>query len=229
MDKTGRETLKIMRTVEWYNNWLFSLVEEHIKGDILEGGAGIGNFTSLLLKRGRVFAIDINKDCLKGLRKKFGSKVFIEFGDLEKGKFFSKTKKFDTIVCLNVLEHIKDDKKALENMFELLKPKGKLVLLVPAYQLFFGRLDEELGHFRRYSKPELTRKLTSLGFKICKSRYLNWLGGLGWFINARILGRKMLSKKQLVLFDKIARPFLKLEQVFEPPFGLSILVIAQKK
>jgi len=229
MDKTGKETLKIMRIVRWYNNWLFSLIKSHLKGEILEAGAGIGNFTHLLSTQGIVTSVDISEDYIKTLRKMSIANVEIGFGDIEKGKYFFKNRKFNTIVCLNVLEHIKEDKEALSNMNKLLKPRGRLILLVPAHQGAFGSLDKNLGHFRRYSKKQLLEKLVNSRFEVSKLRFLNCLGAIGWFVNARILRKKLLPKNQLTIFDKLARPFLIVEKFIESPFGLSLLVIAEKK
>ncbi len=130
---------------------------------------------------------------------------------------------------MNVLEHIKDDKKALSNMFNLLNHGGKLILLVPAHQWAFGRIDKGLGHFRRYSKNEVVNKLHDSRFLIQDSRYLNWLGLIGWFVNAKIFKSKILPAGQLGIFDLVARPFLMIENFISPPFGLSVLVIGEKE
>lgn len=227
MDEVGERTLKIMETASWYNNWLFSMIKPYLKGEILEIGAGIGSFTHFLSKSGEVTAIDLNPEYIERLQKLIGKKV--GFGDIERGKYFFKNKKFDSVICLNVLEHIREGREALSNMNKLLKPRGRLILLVPAHQEAFGSLDKDLGHFRRYSKKQLLEELVNSGFKVYRLRYLNWLGAIGWFVNARILKRKLLPKNQLTIFDKLARPFLIVEKFIEPPFGLSLLVIAEKK
>lgn len=215
--KTGEKTLEIMSTAGWYNNWLLRQIGKYLKGDILEVGAGIGNFTSKLSKYGKVTAIDYDQSYKNA-----------NYGDIEKGKYFFGDKKFDSIVCMNVLEHIKDDKKALGNMFSLLKKNGRLILLVPAHEWAYGQMDKELGHFRRYSKGEIENKIINSRFLILNSRYLNWLGLVGWFVNGKILGKKIILEKQLRVFDYIARPFLLLEELIHPPFGISILVIGEK-
>ena len=224
--ETGAKTLKIMRLVNWYNNWLFSRIKENLKGEILEVGAGIGNFTTLLKTCGRVTAIDIEKDYITKLKKI--KEIKVGFGDIEKGNYFFKNKRFDRIVCLNVLEHIKADEVALKNMYDLLKKGGKLILLVPAHQWAYGSLDEELGHFRRYDKALAQERMRKAGFKVKLIRYINWIGIFGWFINAKITRRKILSKSQLAFFDKIARLLLKVEDAADLPFGLSVLVIGEK-
>ncbi len=216
--KTGTKTLEIMSSANWYNNWLLKQFGRYLKGDILEVGAGIGNFTSKLSKYGRVTAIDYDPEYRNA-----------NFGDIEKGKYFFGKRKFDAIVCMNVLEHIGDDRLALTNMFDLLNSGGVLVLLVPAFSFAYGPMDADLGHFRRYSKMEVAEKLHDSGFQIQDSKYLNWLGLLGWFFNGKILGKKIIPKGQLGLFDKIARPVLILEEFIKPSFGLSVLAISKKK
>jgi SAM-dependent methyltransferase len=216
--KTGEKTLEIMSTASWYNNWLIGQISKYLNGDILEIGAGIGNFTSKLSKYGKVTAIDYDPDYKNA-----------NYGDIEKGKYFFEDKKFDSIICMNVLEHIKDDKKALLNMFDLLNPGGKLILLAPAFQFAYSDLDKNLGHFRRYTKDQLSNLLKSSGYLLLTNRYLNWLGLVGWFINGKILGKKIIPEKQLGVFDYIARPFLLLEKFISSPFGLSVLVIGERK
>ncbi|MCH7641126.1 class I SAM-dependent methyltransferase [Patescibacteria group bacterium] len=242
MDRIGETTLRIMREVGWYNDWLFSFLEPNIKGRILEVGSGIGNFTPLLAKKGRVVAIDVNEDYVKKLRKLSSNKISAGFGDIEAGKYFFKNNlpagppagrtgrqgKFDTIVCLNVLEHIQDDKRALTNMHKLLAKNGILLLLVPSHQFAYGSLDEKLGHHRRYDKRSLAKLLKKSGLSVTKMRYLNLLGLIGWFVNSKILKREILPKNQLMVFNKLARLELVLEKATEPPIGLSILAVAKK-
>jgi SAM-dependent methyltransferase len=229
MKKAGELTLEVMRLASWYNNWLFSLVEPQISGRVLEVGAGIGNFTELLADKYKVTAIDLDRRYVKKLKKKFKDKVEVGLGDIEKGKYFFLDRRFDTLLCLNVLEHIQNDEKALVNTRKLLKSKGRLVLLVPAHQAAFGSLDKNLGHFRRYSRNDLVGKLEKLGFSVESIYYLNWLGFLGWFFNSKTFKRKVVPGNQLRLFNFLVRPFLLIEKIIKPPFGLSILAVVKKR
>lgn len=215
--KTGEKTLEIMSKAGWYNNWLVRRISPYLSGEILEVGAGRGNFTGRLANFGKVTAIDYDPAYKNA-----------NFGDVEDGRYFFSSKKFDAIVCMNVLEHIKDDRRALKNMHSLLTTGGRLILLVPAHQWAFGLMDKDLGHFRRYSKAILEKLLKDIRYSILDIRYLNWLGLIGWFINGKILRKRIIPEGQLGIFDKIAQPFLLLEQLISPPFGLSVLVIAEK-
>lgn len=226
MDLVGKKTLEIMNKAPWYNKWLFDFMKPFLRGRILEVGAGIGNFTSYLKSSGEVTAIDIDRGYVAKLKRIGGIKSGL--GDIEKGTYFFKRKKFDSIVCLNVLEHIEKDNIALRNMYNLLNHNGRLILLVPAHQWAYGTLDVNLGHFRRYNKKILALKAKKAGFKVKSINYLNWFGIIGWFVNARVLGRGIIPQSQLSFFDKIARIFLIIEKMVHMPFGLSVLVIGEK-
>lgn len=229
MDKVGEITLKVMKTASWYNTWLFSFISPYLGQSNLEVGSGIGNFTKLLSGHGQLTSIDLNRSYIKRLKEELGSEVAIGFGDIEKNKFFFKGKKFDTIVCMNVLEHIKGDKKALVNMNRLLKTGGKLLLLVPSHKLLFSRFDRKLGHFRRYSKDGLYRKLKNSGYSIIYIRSINWWAALGWLLFIKVMKVESLSEHELLIFDKLGKIFIWPERYLRLPFGLSLLAIAYKK
>lgn len=228
MDIVGEETLKIMEKANWYNHWLFSLMAPYLTGDILEIGSGIGNFTDKLMKKGTVWASDINPDYLNKLRKKYKNTITVSYGDIEKGKFDFNNQKFDAIVCLNVLEHIKEDFRALKNMYKLLKPRGKLLLLVPAHMLLYSNFDKSLGHFRRYTTAGLYKNLARVGFKNLQVRYLNWFGAIGWYVFLTLSKSSRIPDSKLGIFDKISRFLLLPEKVIRLPFGLSVFAISQK-
>jgi len=221
----GTQTLESMSQAVWYNQWTVKKFESFLTGDILEVGCGIGNFTNFLKKYGNVWSIDINENYLKQF---MDTDIKIGLGDIEKGEYFFKNKKFDTIVCLNVLEHIKDDKRALQNMLLLLKTGGHLILLVPAYDFLFGEIDKSIGHFRRYDKNKLKSLLKDMGFKIIKSRVINFLGGVGWFLSSKLFSESKINESKIKVFNFIAPFFLSLENLIEPPLGTSILIIARK-
>jgi SAM-dependent methyltransferase len=138
-------------------------------------------------------------------------------------------RKFDTIICLNILEHLENDRVAVENMSSLLEPGGKLIILVPALKTLYGSIDISFEHLRRYNKKELKSLINGQNMEIVKFYYLNFLGLLGWFINGRILKKKELPEKQTKLFDELV-PFLSFaEKIIIPPLGQSLILIAQKK
>ena len=225
---TGTITLESMNQAKFYNEWILTKFDRYLSGSILEVGCGIGNFTQSLTKYGEVSAIDISSSYVNRAGITVQGKAKIGHGDIEQGKYFFNSQKFNTVVCLNVLEHIQNDAKALKNIYRLLEKEGILILLVPAHEFLFGEVDKAIGHFRRYTKETLVRQLESLGFEILKARRLNFLGALGWFIAGRILKETVVKERNIEIFNLAARIFLPLENIFEPLVGTSVLVIAQK-
>jgi hypothetical protein len=127
-----------------------------------------------------------------------------------------------------VLEHIEDYRATLADMAAVLAPGGRLILLVPAHQALFGTLDVHLHHFRRYEKAELESKIVAAGFELSSCRFLNRPGVLGWWVNGKLLRRRVLPRAQLSAF-KLVMPILEREARNPPSWGLSLLAVAQKK
>lgn len=224
----GTSTLESMGQAKFYNRWTFNKFKIHLKGEILEIGAGIGNFTSDLSKYGKVTAIDIEPNFIRQINERKNPYVTAGLGDIQKGKFFFGAKTFESIVCLNILEHIEDDSGSLENIFKLLKRDGNLILLVPIYESLYGEIDKSIGHFRRYDPLILMNQMKDQGFKIIYKRKLNLVGALGWFIAGRIFKNKRVEGNQIQLFNVLSPFFLFFEDIIEPFIGTSILIIAKK-
>ncbi len=224
---TGTSTLESMSQAGFYNKWTFDKFKKYLKGEILEIGCGIGNFTSTLSEYGNTTAIDIDQNLIQKFKSDNNAKVKVGFGDIEKGKYFFKDKEFDTIVCINVLEHINDDYLALRNIYKLLKNNGTLILLVPIYTFLFGEIDRAVHHYRRYNPKVLTKNMQEIGLTIISSRKLNFIGALGWFVTGKIFKNKQITKNNIKLFN-IMSPILYLENLIEPPIGTSILIVAKR-
>lgn len=224
----GFQILENIDAIGWYNQWVISRFAPYLKGDILEVGCGVGSFTKLLSGFGSLWAIDISNEYLKKTKKEAPKKVKVGFGDIQKGKFFFKDKQFDTIVCLNVLEHIQDDIKALKILNKLLKPGGILILLLPTHQFLYNEIDRLAGHFRRYEKDILTKKLLQSNFEINFLKRLNFIGGVGWLLSGKIFRSSNIDRLKVKIFQYLAPPFIFLENFLEPPLGTSLLVIAKR-
>jgi SAM-dependent methyltransferase len=134
----------------------------------------------------------------------------------------------DTVVCLNVLEHIEDDTRALRHMHAVLPPGGRALLIVPAFAGLYGPIDRNLGHYRRYSPRAFRQKAASIGFR-ARLRYMNTVGFFGWWVNAKILKRTEQSESQIQFFDSMIVPLMsRLERAVPPPFGQSIFAVLEK-
>lgn len=133
----------------------------------------------------------------------------------------------DTVVCLNVLEHIEDDRNALEQMRGLLKSGGSLILLVPQYKWLFGSYDKNAGHYRRYSRKDVAKLLEQAGYRPVRMKNFNFASIPAWWINACLLKRKKMGRIQLKIFDTLV-PVLRLLEWALPLPGLSLICIAEK-
>lgn len=221
-----------MSKTENYHKWLISQFSGLIGDRVLDLGAGIGTYTNMLTDRQLVVAVDREPECTEYLKSRFNNagNVFVFHADLETESLIPlKFCLIDTIICFNVLEHIQDDCLLLKRLNYLLEPQGRLLLIVPAYQALYGSIDEAVGHYRRYSKKELLKKLEEAGFVIEKVSRMNSLAVPGWFLVNRILKKKEQSPAMVLAYDRLVIPALsKLEKLIPPPFGLSLAVVALK-
>jgi glycosyltransferase involved in cell wall biosynthesis len=224
------QTLQKMKRLRRYNQWIFSQFRPFLGKRVLEIGSGIGNITKFLLDRELVIATDVEPKYLTFLKETFGKykKFRVEGFDIS-GSEMERYRSYhiDSVICFNVLEHIEQDEKALKNIFNLLEPGGRLLLLTPSHSWLHGTLDRHLGHYRRYGKKELKNKLETIGFKVVFLRYFNRIGMMGWFLNSKILRRKRLPSFQLRIYNLLV-PLFKLEKFLPLPFGTSLLVVAEK-
>lgn len=226
----GEETLFRLQSINKYYQIFFERIEHLIGQRVLEIGSGTGNFTRFLLNRGQVVATDYSENHIRTLRQRFveNTRVFIHQYDASKPPSREiRDHKIDTVVCLNVLEHIADDRAALHSMKEILQPDGRLILLVPCMKTLYGTLDVGLEHHRRYEKDELVQLVKKAGFEVEEVFFFNMWGVPGWFMNGRVFRRKVLPKYQLLFFS-LLHPLVRLEKHFKTPFGLSVIVIARK-
>ncbi len=225
----GEETLFRLSSINKY----YALFQErisHLFGNrILEIGSGNGNFTRFLMGRELVVATDCSNNHLNTIKRRFVESDHFRMHFFDATQEPDETLKqynLDTVICLNVLEHIEDDVQALTNMRKLLVPGGRLILLVPSIKALYGSLDKGLDHYRRYSRKELLERVQQAGFEVEDTFYFNMWGVPGWFLNSVILRRKVLPKFQLYFFT-LFHPLVKLERFFKTPFGLSVVTIAK--
>jgi SAM-dependent methyltransferase len=134
---------------------------------------------------------------------------------------------FDTVIAVNVVEHVRDDAALVKALATLLRPGGRLALYVPACPFAYGSLDRALGHHRRYTPAVLSALLRAGGLDAPPPRYMNLFGLLGWWVSGRILGRTHLSRFQIGSFERLL-PLFRLEDRLRLPLGLGLHVVARK-
>jgi SAM-dependent methyltransferase len=235
-DPSGFETLEAFSTAAAINRWVYEKTSRYAQGQVLEIGSGIGNISALLLRdRSNVSLSDLRPEYCRLLEKRFGQDPHLQGVyelDLSLKDFKTKNagllEKFDTVVALNVIEHIADDSLAIRNAKALLRVNGRLVILVPAGQWLFNSLDRELGHYKRYTKAGLNGLLESAGLVVRDSRYFNAAAILGWWFSGNILREKIISPSKLNLFNQLV-PFFRIIDWFVTPFtGVSVISVGVK-
>src|SRR5579884_341148 len=201
----GTRMLVQMASARRFNGWMAVTVAPFVSGSVLEAGAGIGNLTEFLVEGSREYiAAEPERENLRLLAGRLGAHPglrIVKCDVLEEGDLRDYYNAMDTIVCLNVLEHIEDDIAALRNLYSCLRCGGRAIILVPHGRRAYGNLDRVLGHYRRYTKAELQEKLALAGFHTERMMEFNRAAYPGWILNSRILKRTTLSGTQLRVFD----------------------------
>ncbi|MCO5142624.1 MAG: class I SAM-dependent methyltransferase [Oligoflexia bacterium] len=214
-----------------FNRWMFSQYEDYIQwGNIWEIGAGVGNMSEFLLPANFACLSEYDDGYRARLEKKMGhhSNVRVEPVDLNRLDIDHFRKyNFDTIISTNVLEHIENDHKAVRDITNTMKNSTTMITLVPAHPFLYGKLDEKIGHYRRYTKKSLRSLLEKNGQKVLRIKYFNRLSAIGWLLKFKILKKEDISEGDVAKVEKLL-PLLKLEKFLPVPFGQSVIAISKK-
>ena len=227
----GAKTLHALSAAPRFNRWMADTIRPYVGQRVLEIGSGIGNLSrSLLPGRKRYVATDINPEHLARLAARFPHRLNLEahFCDLTKPVDFERfANSMDTVICLNVLEHVEDDPMGLANIYSALDHGGRAIVLVPEGQSVFGTIDVALGHFRRYSEEELTKKMEAAGFQVERVIRFNRVSRFPWYVSGKILKRTSLDWNQMQLYDRLVWLWRRIDP-FLPWKPTSIIGIARK-
>jgi len=228
VDQVGAATLERMAAAPRYNRWMFDRLRPWVGRRVLEVGAGIGNMSAFLVDRERLVLTDTEPYYLARLRERFGDRANVRVAELRLPAFDPHlvAERVDTVICLNVLEHIEDDRASLSAMRQLLGPGGRLVLLVPALRALYGTLDKALDHFRRYVPKDVVGKLQESGFHVRHVEYFNLGGVLGWWLAGRVLRRSLISTAALRWYEALV-PLFRLERLLPWRIGQSLIAIGE--
>ncbi len=215
-----------------FNRWMADTIRPYIvKKRVLEIGAGMGNLTRALARgRQRYIASDIDHEHLSRLQARLRHYLNVETRtcDLSKSAdFVPLADAVDTVICLNVLEHIEDDLGALRNIYSALSPGGRAIVLVPCGQEIFGQLDVILGHYRRYSTSQLRERFEQTGFEIERILEFNHISRPSWYFTGKIAKRSRISRSQLKIFDQLVWLWRRIDR-FIPWKPTSLIAIAAK-
>jgi SAM-dependent methyltransferase len=212
--------------------WMFSALWPGRSGPMLEVGAGIGTFSSLLLSSGAdpLLLLEPDDACCAALRRRFDGVDRVQIaheGIPEAAALHERRDTFCYALCQNVLEHIEDDVAALSVVVDALEPGGELAVLVPAHPFLLNRLDRRFGHFRRYTRARLRSLLVSAGAELTDLRSFNLLGLPGWWL-AGHTERLDITEGSLRAYESLVRVWRPIEDAIRPPLGLSLVARAQK-
>lgn len=224
------DSMDRMAVADRYNEWLVKRALPHVGTRVLDFGAGIGTFTAALADHAHVVALEPDPQFVSRLRERFSANGHVEVVEADASWLggADAQSRFDTALCLNVLEHISDDELVLRGFHSCLVPGGHLLLLAPAHGVLYGAIDRNVGHERRYSLRMLRSLLERAGFETIEARYVNPLGAVGWLVSSRVLQRTQVPMGPLKLYDRLV-PFLARLDRARAPFGLSVWTVARRR
>jgi SAM-dependent methyltransferase len=212
-----------------YHRWIIKELAPYLGQTVAEVGAGMGSFSKLLLETGikRLIAFEPSENMYCLLKERLRQEERAEaVNDFFNPSFAQEG--FDSVVYVNVLEHVEDDRKELALALEALKPEGHLLLFVPALAWLYSDLDKQLGHFRRYRKKALIELVSEIGFSLVKARYFDMAGIIPWYVNFVLL-KHSVSANSISLYDNLVVPVMRsVESMITPAIGKNVLLIGRK-
>lgn len=228
--------LEAMSFAVRYHKWILDEIRPYLGDRLVEVGAGTGNFSELLAAEGPesltlvepsgMFAKLEQKMPPGGGRSQIALRNST-FSDIC-GSLASEARP-DTIIYINVLEHIDDDLAELRAVHDTLTEGGRCIIFVPAFKWLYGAFDKKVGHFRRYGRREIAGKMEATGFAVEKCSYFDAAGMLPWFVKYRLLRSADLGSGAVAVYDRIAVPVMsRIERMVPVPFGKNILAVGKK-
>jgi glycosyltransferase involved in cell wall biosynthesis len=225
-DESGGEILERLNRAPRFTAWMAEVVRPYVGDRVLEVGAGTGNMSVHLMPRSIYWATDVNPHYLEYLVTLRDTRPYmrVAYTNAASAETFPRGQSFDTVVCLNVVEHVEDDVGVLRNIRQALKQGGRAIILVPCGPWLYGSLDEVLGHFRRYTGVQLAEVAREAGFQVEKILKFNKTGVPAWWLNARVLRKKTFGLGQIRILN-ILTPVFRLLDSWLPLPPLSLIAI----
>src|SRR5260221_6154598 len=228
---SGKVTLDALENAPRFNQWMYESVRPWLGERVAELGVGRGDLSRFIRRHENVLLTDYRLDYLDELRARWSEQPGVRFsqldmtraGDYEQLRFFAP----ESVVFLNVLEHIEDDRAVLRRLMDTVPAGCRVIVLVPFGMRLYSEFDGLLGHFRRYERGELEGKFRDAGFAVEKQFFFNKAGVLAWFLSNTLGGQRVLKPWQLRIYNALTPLFRLLDRVL-PIAGLSTIVIARK-
>lgn len=227
----GKELDLFAEVIIWKRYWK-SVIQEFLGNHILEVGAGKGATIEIFSDESfsHWLGLEPDPDMVSMLNERKNEGEFPQWCEFKQGTIrdVAESAQFDTILYIDVLEHIQDDCAEIEQAANYVRMGGYIVVLAPSHQFLYSEFDSSVGHIKRYDKHSL-RALTPHGFSIVDSKYLDSVGLLASLGNRFILRSSMPSRRQLWIWDKI---LVRISRVVDPlvrySIGKSILLVWQR-
>ncbi|QFS94380.1 putative S-adenosylmethionine-dependent methyltransferase [Mycobacterium sp. THAF192] len=225
---TGRQLEAAGRDKPRYRRYQYDLIAPHCGRTILEVGAGLGEFAEQFDDVDRLVLTDVDPGAVDLMARRFAGRPEVQTRTLALGVAPELDEPVDSVVAINVLEHIEDDAGALRSLATAVQPGGSIVLWVPGYQQLYGEFDRKVGHVRRYTPATLAGAVRRAGLDVELVKPVNLLGGIAWWLTVRRGGSTSPDSKLVAVFDRFVVPVTRaLERVMRPPFGQSVLCVAR--
>lgn len=223
--------------IDRYSTWMYHVYQEYVGKKVFDVGAGMGRMVEYYIEfTESVVATDIFQHQVNHMNSRFkdypgfvAKKIDVLEDALDRFE-----NEFDTVICINVLEHLPDDYKAVENMLSLLEMGGHLILMVPAWQKLYCKMDENVGHYRRYDPGRLNDIAEKNKAEIVKHRYFNLMGIIPyWLKGKRKTGTdesfsSSLNENNSKIYNLASVILEPIERAFPPKFGLTEVMILKK-
>jgi SAM-dependent methyltransferase len=212
-----------------YRAYQFDLVAPHVGRSLLEVGSGLGHFSEQFSGRLEYLIVSDNDPyCIDQLRDRYSGRDDVEVLELALPGEVKARRKVDTVVMMNVLEHIADDARALRDLAACVEPGGRIVIWVPGYMQLYGDFDRHVGHVTRYTPKTLRSVVASAGLTVEVCKPVNFIGGIAWWLAVRRIGVGHLNPRLASLYDITVVPVTRLlERIIRPPFGQTVFCVAR--
>lgn len=225
--------LELLAEMPNYYDWIMETFAPFVRGRVIEYGAGTGTISERLAPLAeRLTLVELSSDLAATLRTRFSDQAKVEVisSSLEDHCAGIGDSTVDTVVIVNVLEHIEHDRTALAELLRMLRPGGHLLIFVPALQALMSKLDLMFGHYRRYDRSELADKVMESGGDTVICRYFDLLGTFPWFLLNKMMGATSFNPRFVQIHDRFVVPVSRAaERVVSPPFGKNVILVARKR
>ena len=230
VDDSVAHSLALLSKVYHYNHWIFQSLRDYLGPRVLEVGAGVGNITQFVLNQDSVACLEPFEPYRRYLATRFQKHLNVTMHPYpieEVPNDAVPAGSFDSVLCINVLEHIAQDVDALDRMRRLTVPGGSVIVFVPALPCIYGCMDKAMGHYRRYTLRSLRKAFLAAGLEPRGGKYMNMLGVPAWWFQGKIRKRAKLSAPATKAFDQLV-PYLSAFERFLPtPFGQSVFLVGR--